>query len=105
MSSENTQLKIELIQTKIDNIMDNFNFDRVEKAMKATNWTWGGAENGIPTQSELRQRARSLLKEVSTKNVTEDSFRWYIATGGFKATKYYDGELELEFIMASWESN
>lgn len=93
-------------QDKIDNIMDNFNFNRVEKAMRATKWTWASAseEDSIPTETELREQARRLLKEASTKTVTKSDFRWYISTGGFRATKYFDGELELEFILSSWDT-
>lgn len=94
------------MQDKIDTIMDNFDFNRVENAMRATNWTWCSASepDGIPTQSEIRESARRLLKEVSQKTVSKNSFRYYISTGGFRATKYYDGELELEFIISSWET-
>lgn len=94
-------------QDKIDTIMDNFNFTRVEQAMRATKWIWGGAEepDGIPTEPELRKCARRLLVDVSKKNVSEEDFRWSISTGGFKASKYHDGELELEFIMESWETS
>ena len=88
-------------QEKIDCIMDWFNFAKVEKAMTALNWTW---TDGVPNEPELRQLARRLLKDISAKNVTQSEFRRYIATGGFRATKYYDGELELEFILSGWES-
>ena len=91
-------------QDKIDNIMDNFNFSKVETAMKATNWAWASAD-GVPTEYELRKQARALLKQVSKKYLSKVSFRCFISTGGFKATKYFDGELELEFIMASWETD
>ena len=92
------------MQNKIDNIMDNFNFAKVEKAIQATGWRWASVE-GTPEESDLRKQARRLLKEVSVKYVKESDFRCYISTGGFKATKYFDGELELEFIMASWETS
>lgn len=69
-------------QDKIDDIMDNFDFNKVETVMKATNWTWAST-HGVPVKHELRKQARELLKSVS---------------------KYYDGELELEFIMSKWDT-
>ena len=90
-------------QDKIDDIMDNFNFNKVETVMKATNWTWASA-NGVPAEHELRKQARKLLKSVSQHYVSELGFRYSISTGGFKATKYYDGGLELEFIIAKWDT-
>ena len=90
-------------QDKIDDIMDNFNFNKVETIMKATNWTWAST-HGVPVEHELRKQARELLKSVSQHYVSELGFRYAISTGGFKATKYYDGELELEFIVAKWDT-
>lgn len=48
-------------QDKIDDIMDNFDFSKVETIMKATNWTWAST-NGVPAEHELRKQARELLK-------------------------------------------
>lgn len=90
-------------QEKIDCIMDWFNFSKVEKAMNALNWIW--SDGNVPTEPQLRQTARRLLKDVSTKNVNEKDFKYSISTGGFCATKYYDGELELQFIVSSWQSD
>jgi hypothetical protein len=96
--------KLKTTQDRIDEIMDNFNFNKVEETMKALNWQWSST-NGVPEQHELRKQARRLLKDVSTKNVSESDFRYYISTGGFKATKYFDGDLALEFIVSSWDNS
>lgn len=90
-------------QDKIDTIMDNFNFAKVEKTMKSTGWTWHGSKE-FPTEPELRGVARKLIVDVSKKNVSEEDGRCSISTGGFKASKYYNGDLELEFVVASWET-
>ena len=29
------------IRTTIDKVLDNFDFERVEKVMQTLNWTWG----------------------------------------------------------------
>jgi hypothetical protein len=95
--------KLKTTQEKIDHIMDHFNFNKVEETMKALNWKWALA-NGVPQQYELRTEARRLLKDAASKNVSESDLRYYVSTGGFKATKYFDGELELEFIVTSWNT-
>lgn len=99
----NMKKQLTIQQDKIDDIMDNFNFNKVETVMKATNWTWVST-HGVPVEHELRKQARELLKSVSQHYVSELGFRYAISTGGFKATKYYDGELELEFIVAKWDT-
>ena len=99
----NMKKQLTMQQDKIDDIMDNFNFNKVETIMKATNWTWAST-HGVPVEHELRKQARELLKSVSQHYVSELGFRYAISTGGFKATKYYDGELELEFIVAKWDT-
>ena len=99
----NMKKQLTIQQDKIDDIMDNFDFNKVETVMKATNWTWVST-HGVPVEHELRKQARELLKSVSQHYVSELGFRYAISTGGFKATKYYDGELELEFIVAKWDT-
>ena len=90
-------------QDKIDDIMDNFDFSKVETVMNATNWAWAST-HGVPVEHEIRKQARELLKSVSQHYVSELGFRYAIYTGGFKATKYYNGELELEFIVTKWDT-
>jgi len=83
----------------IKKIIEDFNFEKVHKAMVATNWIWS---NGVPTISELVVRATKLLKEAS-KMSPESS----VGTGGFIATKCYNDELGegliLEFILTQSE--
>lgn len=89
------------MQSKIDKIMDSFNFERVEKAMKAVNWKW--ASGDVPTQPELRAIARYLLNEVSKHSLAKDQHASH-STGGFKATKYHGDYLQLEFVLADWDT-
>jgi hypothetical protein len=76
-------------------ILDNFDFGRVHKIMKYLKWEWAG--RGVPNILELRNIAERLLNEVY-----DDNGKW-IATGGFKASKYHDF-LELEFIVTDWST-
>ena len=90
----------EKYQEKIDGVMDEFDFERVHRAMMALNWKWftSYAEDRIPTIAEIRREARRLLKDVILSN--ED----YIihSTGGFKAFKD-NGDIGLEFILSDYQ--
>lgn len=80
------------MQEQIDNIMDNFDFSRVLKAMRALNWEWGscGTEHE-PDETELRREARRLLKFAWDHSTT-------FSCGGFWA--YIDaGVLSLHFTI------
>ncbi len=53
----------------VDNIMDWFDFERVHRTMKALRWGWVGAEEKIPCQGEIRERAREMLTQaIESKN-------------------------------------
>ena len=80
----------------IEDLLDKFDFNKVQIAMTALNWKWAIAEDGIPTIYELRKTARKLLKDAFESGVTE------VSTGGFTAK--YDGKdtekwLNLEFNL------
>ena len=80
----------------INYILNHFDFNKVRKIMKYLKWTWVGSNNS-PSISELRDQAEDLLNQVYDTNS-----RW-IATGGFKASKYHDF-MELEFVVTDWSS-
>lgn len=98
----NTNDKIRKAQDDIDYIMDNFEFAKVVKTMKALEWEW--TDIGIPDESEVRSFARKLLKQAAAKIVSEEDKSCYIGCGGFVVRKYDDGYLELEFVVAQWGS-
>lgn len=83
----------------IESIMDNFDFDKVQKVMEFLNWKWVSTENGIPSVQELRSQARRLIKEAIEEKVR-------IATGGFRVDYFYEDEgyVELSFIVDQWSS-
>lgn len=90
-------------------IMEKFDFERVQKCMKALDWQWLGKE---PTLDDLKNCASNLMGEVQHKCTTQapaDSAQWFSAsTGGFKASaKLINGNwwLVLEFIVESYEDH
>lgn len=82
---------------QIDEIMADFAFDKVEKAMLAVDWKWHicmfhGVEHCItPTVPMLRAKAKELLEEASATGKGS-------GTGGFEVEN--DGEkLWLTFVL------
>ena len=86
------------MEEKIGDILNNFDFERVHKAMIALEWNWylGIGDEGIPSVGALQKAARKLLSEAWTKKTT-------ISSGGFSAV-YDDGDLILRFILEEWFS-
>lgn len=79
-------------QEMIDEIMDNFDFDKVQRVMECINWKWVG--HGVPDAYTLRQEARQLLKESVKRNQS-------ISTGGFLVKKS-KGMISLSFLVEDW---
>lgn len=100
----------------IDNIMEEFNFAKVYKAMIALNWKWLDAKEGTPTLDELRKEAKYLLKraaELRLGTLSDEHWEVGIAccTGGFQAKAYCDEDktkitsLDLKFIVTEWDTD
>lgn len=87
----------------IDNIMDNFDFNRVAKCMEVLEWKWCDVE-GIPTEPDIRKSARKLLNNIKEEFTSN---RYSIAAGGFVVTAWYNkgklDDMELLFYIASWD--
>jgi hypothetical protein len=80
--------KQEAIQEQIDEIMDSFDFERVQKIMEALNWQWH--EEGVPDIYTLRTEARKHLKQAAAIGGTSGS-------GGFTAI-YMEGKVEKPWL-------
>lgn len=88
-------------QQKIDEILDNFDFERVHSAMLALNWRWQSTVT-VPNIAHLRKKARELLKDVCKKKY-DGSCRVEIGTGGLRAERSGDF-LRLSFVVSDWDS-
>lgn len=77
---------------KVKYIMDNFDFEKVSRAMIVNNWTWHD-EKTSPTIKVLRKRAEELLMNVYDKREASS------ASGGFMAYKDKDGLMGLDFTV------
>lgn len=89
-------------QDMIDNIMDNFDFNRVAKCMEVLEWKWYDVE-GIPKEYDIRKFARKYLNKVDDKHNTE---RRSFGLGGFTVAAWYEegtlDAIELSFVVTEW---
>lgn len=67
------------LQQQQDDIMERFNFERVQKAMHAINWTWMGRP---VTTDMLKSTALELMDNVMR---ARDAGWRSVATGGLEA--------------------
>lgn len=97
----------------IAEIMEEFDFERVRKAMHALNWTWRGSKHS-PTVSELQETAEDLLISaidgIQKERDMEPHVSYCAGTGGFEATAALGQDrkisyLSLKFIISEWDVN
>ena len=99
------------IRTTIDKVLDNFDFERVEKVMQTLNWTWGiGPAAEVPDVARLKMQARKLLQEcIEDRPIDKEEIDWSSSTGGFVAKSItYDGEdfrMSLSFELTSYDAD
>jgi len=90
----------------IDEIVENFNWDKVYKTMDALGWTWIDSKGETPSVGRLITTATKLLRDAFDGAVREQE-TYLSGTGGFEAVCYVDKDgmyrLELRFVVASWD--
>jgi len=100
------------LEYMIKDILNEFNFDQVERVMEALNWKWRGE---TPTLYDLREEAERLLRGAAKSRLgrfkdTHHDVAIINATGGFEARAYCNEEktkitrLDLAFVITSWDS-
>jgi len=90
----------------VEDILDSFDFQKVQKAMTALAWHWS-ASKGVPSITELNSRSRELLEDVYRY---QDSPCITIGCGGFEATRIMEvGDLKkylsLKFIVEEGDNH
>jgi len=110
---EQPEPKVNDLEYMIKDIMNEFDFDKVECAMDALNWRWRGQ---IPTIDDLRDEAERLLRGAAESRLgayKDEHHHVTIisATGGFVAKAFCNEEktkitgLQLDFVVTSWDSS
>jgi hypothetical protein len=80
----------------IDEILDEFDFEKVHKVMVALDWEWKHSDE-LPSPAKLRHHARTLLRVVAERRDIR-----YAHTNGL--TAYMEnGLLGLRFEVSSYE--
>ncbi len=97
----------------IEDIMDTFDFYRVERVMDALNWRWRGH---IPSIDDLKEEAERLLRGAAESRLGAfKDAHWEVpilnACGGFEAKAWCNEDktkitmLDLAFVVESWDSS
>jgi len=98
-------------QKMVQDIMDNFDWQRCHRTMGLIGWSWHYI--GVPTISDLKDRARRLFQDaiegVKKPDIHHNSY-YFAATGGLKAVAWKNRyghiiQLELEFVLTSWDTD
>lgn len=81
-------------KNKVNNIMENFNFENVHKIMTILNWKWsmGNGEERVPSLHEIKKEAKRMLEDAVQGNC--------YSTGGFETSNEY--LLTLKFCLEEW---
>lgn len=86
------------VYSKIEQIIEHFNFEKVHHYMSLVKWSWcdGKGPDRVPTIDQLKECARQLLLETYNEKLGRQ-------TGGF-VTEYYSGNSEYLHLHFSIES-
>jgi len=101
------------VDDMIKEIIDEFDFGRVETVMDALDWEWRGE---TPTIKDLEKEAERLLRgaaksRLNTYKDTHHDVAIINACGGFEARAYCNEDktkitgLDLAFVITSWDSS
>ena len=104
------------VNQMVDEIIEEFNFVKVQLAMESLGWRWASAKNLIPTTDELREEAERLLRRAADLRLGS-SFKdahhdvpVITGSGGFEARAYCNENktkingLELAFVLEHWDA-
>lgn len=95
-------------QKLIDEIMDWFGFSKVAKVMQTLQWSWCNCEDedGIPTESSLREAARKGLRRAIQESVGKSECQ--TGSGGFNYRVWREDNtvtfITLTFVVEEWNS-
>jgi hypothetical protein len=100
MKQEKLDLKFKKCKKIIKNILEDFNFEKVHKAMTSLDWAWLTYQR-VPTEKEIKKCAENLLEDALKQSYENKGKGFYCATGGLKAfVKVKSSFVELEFVIS-----
>ena len=84
----------------IEDILDEFDFGKVQRVMEHLNWTWHDSD-GVPTLVQLRKQARFLMKEcIGHEEYTTATGGFWVQKRTFEGLPYY----RLIFAVTEWDN-
>lgn len=86
------------VNQQIEEIIEEFDFEKVYKVMITLDWIWFG---GRITIERLKETAEHLLQDAYNRSTGDES---YCSTGGFRAVYVRDFGFRLSFEVDSWET-
>lgn len=95
----------------VEELLDEFDFDKVHQVMQYLNWTWvserhggevGESEVAVPSRAAIRKHARSSLLEAAKRAYGGDEYHSSIC-GGFMVRAEWDKEKEKMYLRLSFE--
>ena len=95
----------------IEEIIENFDFEKCELTMITLGWTWG-FEQHTPSIERLKEAARNRLRvaiDYAKKEKCSKS-TYFLSSGGLKGNAWINryGHIEglrLEFVLTEWDSD
>lgn len=94
------------IEDLIDEIIEDFDFEKVHSAMAFLSWWWfdGAGPGRIPTIKQLQEKARSLLVQViKEKEFDQVEGGGFVAIRSIKNKDPLDDGLQLLFVLERCE--
>lgn len=79
-------------RSKLDELLEEFDFEKVHKIMDLLNWMWAGVY-GIPTREDMILVVKNLYSSIEGAILRGEKSS--IATGGFKLTYNPDEDDEI----------
>ena len=94
----------------VEEVIENFDFEKVHEVMKMLNWKWDGDNPGelptIPTVEKMKEVVKDLFRSIEDQIAKGNT--WFHdctstgTAGGFRAT--IDGDVyTLEFVLEEYE--
>ena len=93
----------------VEEVIENFDFEKVHKVMKMLNWKWDEDNPGelptIPTVEKMKEVVKDLFRSMEDQIAKSGTWPDCTSTGtagGFRAT--IDGDMyTLEFVLEEYE--
>lgn len=100
------------VNKMIDEIMEEFDFHKVQMAMEYVGWKWAGEHVTIEMLKETAKRLLNTAAKIRLSDYKDSHWEQGImsATGGFQATAFCNESkskvdmLDLKFVLTEWDS-